>query len=198
MLVPACRWEGPGLRAAGCRTQQRGGPGLVPSAGASLQVGRARSSANRLEGGLQNDTCQHKCLHGRLVERDLQNGCCQFLCPQGESKLPPAPLGGPLRSPSVSYPDPLQLLPLGWDSEHVRLYVRPLRVESPFPIAIMLSHKQVLLAFKAKFSGGSSFWFRTSRMGSLMWGSNPSLLGKNLCYGDYPPVCGSPTWQGVS
>ena len=36
------------------------------------------------------------------------------------------------------------------------------------------------LAFKTKCSGGS-FWWQTPRMGSLMWGSELSLLWENFC-----------------
>ena len=53
--------------------------------------------------------------------------------------------------------------------------------------------KPCCLPFKARHSGVSSSWCRTSGMGSLMWGSDASLLGEKLCSCDYPPVCGSPT-----
>ena len=35
---------------------------------------------------------------------------------------------------------PFKLLPLYWNSEHVKLCMSPLRVESLFPIALWLSH----------------------------------------------------------
>ena len=41
--------------------------------------------------------------------------------------------------------------------------------------------------------GGSSSWCRTHGLRSTIWGSDPSLLGRNLCGCNYPLVCGSPT-----
>ena len=40
---------------------------------------------------------------------------------------------------------------------------------------------QALLAFKAKCSGGSSFWCQTPQLGSLPWSSELSVLREILC-----------------
>ena len=49
------------------------------------------------------------------------------------------------------------------------------------------------MAFKAKFFGGSSCHCQASRLGSLTWGSELSLLWENFCMQySYFPVCWSP------
>ena len=62
-----------------------------------------------------------------------------------------------------------------------RSYVPPLRVEFLFPPVLWNSCDQTLLAFKARFSGGSSSHCQTPRLGSLMWCWELSLLWENLC-----------------
>ena len=42
------------------------------------------------------------------------------------------------------------------------------------------SCNQALLAFKAKYSEGSSFWYQSPRVESLTWGSDLSFLWENL------------------
>ena len=66
-----------------------------------------------------------------------------------------------------------KLLPLHWNSEHVRFCVCPLKVESLCPTDFWISHMQALLAFKARRSGVLSCWCRTPGLGTLMWGSYP-------------------------
>ena len=57
----------------------------------------------------------------------------------------------------------------------------------PSPRAESLSHpvhgllQQAPLAFKARWSGGSSSWYLTFRLGSLAWDSELSLLWENFC-----------------
>ena len=65
-----------------------------------------------------------------------------------------------------------------------------------FPPALWDSQLYALLVFKAKCSGGSFSWHITHRLWSPPWGSDPSLLGENLCNGNIPLVCGLPT-QGM-
>ena len=50
----------------------------------------------------------------------------------------------------------------------------------------------VWIIYQSQASGGSSSWCRTHGLRSTIWGSDPSLLGRNLCGCNYP-VCGSPT-----
>ena len=65
------------------------------------------------------------------------------------------------------------------------------------PIRWMLAGLWPVLASKPRCSQGSSFWCRTSRLGSLMWDSDPSLLGKNLSNYDHLPLCQSSAWSVV-
>ena len=59
-----------------------------------------------------------------------------------------------------------------------------------FPSVLRNSSDQTSLAFKVRFSGGSSC-SQTPRLGSLTWGSEPSRLWKNFC--GYFPLCGAST-----
>ena len=73
-----------------------------------------------------------------------------------------------------------------------RLCMRTLRVESLFHLVLWKACDQTLLAFIVKFSGDSSFrcWTPGSRVGSLMWGSELSLL----CLNCFPPFEPSTLW----
>lgn len=58
------------------------------------------------------------------------------------------------------------------------------------------SCNQAMLVFKAEYSGGFSSWCQTSRLGSLTWASETTLLWGNLCdiiifqfVGHPPGVC---------
>ena len=55
------------------------------------------------------------------------------------------------------------------------------RVESVFPPVLLMSCNQILLAFKVWFCGNSSSHCRTPRLGSLTWGSEPSLQWVDFC-----------------
>ena len=61
------------------------------------------------------------------------------------------------------------------------LCVCPPRVESLFPPVLSKSCNQILLAFKVWFSRNSSSSCRTPSLGSLMWGSEPSLQCVDFC-----------------
>ena len=61
------------------------------------------------------------------------------------------------------------------------LCVCPPRVESLFPPVLSKSCNQIPLAFKVWFSGNSSSCCRTPRLGSLTWGSEPSLQWVDFC-----------------
>ena len=128
-----------------------------------------------------------------MEEQTSKNGCCKSLCPQGSPSGPPASPGG---SPRLASGFDIGFFQITASqsciSEWVRFCVRPLRVESFFSTALWLSCMQALLAFKARYSGGSSTWCRSPGLGSLMWGLNSLLLGEDLCICDYPLICGSP------
>ena len=64
---------------------------------------------------------------------------------------------------------------------HTLLCVCPPRVESLFPPVLLRSCNQILLAFKVWFSRNSSSCCQTPRLGSLTWGSEPSLQWVDFC-----------------
>ena len=61
------------------------------------------------------------------------------------------------------------------------LSVCPPRVESLCPPVLSKSCNQIPLAFKVWFSRNSSFRCQTPRLGSLTWGSEPSLQWIYFC-----------------
>ena len=64
---------------------------------------------------------------------------------------------------------------------HTLLCVCPPRVESLFPPVLLKSCNQIPLAFKVWFSRNSSSRCWTPRLGSLTWGSEPSLQWVDFC-----------------
>lgn len=88
-----------------------------------------------------------------VIEWGPQNSCCQCLC---SSCL--LPLQEALKDQQVGLAhDPFKWLPLHWDLECVRFWVCPL--ESLLPTALPPSLPyEAPLTFKARCSGGLSFW----------------------------------------
>ena len=72
---------------------------------AGLLVGGQASSANRVERGLQNGTCQSQYPCGRASS---SNFWCQYVCSQSELQLSPAALEGSPRSAKGSDPGSFQ------------------------------------------------------------------------------------------
>ena len=64
---------------------------------------------------------------------------------------------------------------------HTLLCVCPPRVESLFPPVLSKSCNPILPAFKVWFSRNSSSCCQSPRLGSLMWGSEPSLQWVDFC-----------------
>ena len=64
---------------------------------------------------------------------------------------------------------------------HTLLYVCPPRVGSLFPPVLSKSCNQIPLGFKVWFSKNSSSRCQTPRLGSLTWGSEPSLQWVDFC-----------------
>ena len=64
---------------------------------------------------------------------------------------------------------------------HTLLCVCPPRVESLFPPVLSKFCNQILLGFKVWFSRNSSSRCWTPRLGSLTWGSEPSLQWVDFC-----------------
>ena len=122
-----------------------------------------------------------------------QNGCQQHLCPQGELHLSPASLEGSPRPASGSDRVPFKLLLLHWVLECVRFSVHHFMNR----VSVSYSHMAFPCAsptgLQSQMFRGSSSRCRTPGIGSLMWGSDSSLLGENLCSCDYLPICGSPS-----
>ena len=65
---------------------------------------------------------------------------------------------------------------------HTLLCVCPPRVESLFPPVLSKSCNQFPLGFKVWFSRNFSSRCWTPRLGSLTWGSEPSLQGVDFCH----------------
>ena len=141
----------------------------------------------RLEGGFQNDACQHKCPCGRARFPK----CLLSVCLSPGSIPVASYLSGRLSKISkwvwprllsnyysVLIPEHVEILCVLFKS---RVYfLRP----SSSPV-----HKAPTPVFKARHSGGLFSQCRNPSLGSLMWGSNPLLLGENLCNCDYPLIC---------
>ena len=64
---------------------------------------------------------------------------------------------------------------------HTLFHVHPRRVGSLFLPVLSKSCNQFPLGFKVWFSRNSSSRFRTPRLGSLTWGSEPSLHWVDFC-----------------
>ena len=88
---------------------------------------------------------------------------------------------------------PMKSLLLLWVLVCVRPWVHPPWVEFFTPV-LWSSCTQAPLAFKAKYSGGSSSWCQTRRLGSLIWGSEFSLLWENFCDIIVLQFVGHPPW----
>ena len=115
----------------------------------------------------------------------LQEGSCQWVLPRTTiisvfvptaSHRHPAFAGdSPIwagRSGLGSYE--VTAFPLGW-------CMCPPRVEFLFPPVLWNSCDQTPLAFKGRFCGTSSSCCQTPGLGSLIWGSELSLLWENFC-----------------
>ena len=109
------------------------------------------------------------------------NFCCQCPCPHGETQPPPASAGDhPILAGSsglVSYGS-LLLFPGSWCTYY---FVCALQEWSLFPSDLWKSCSHIPLAFKVWFSGNSSSFCQTPRLGSFMWGSEPSLQWVDFC-----------------
>ena len=123
-----------------------------------------------------------------------QNCCCQCLCPCSEPQPPPTSTGdhpilagmsGPV-SYGVTAFFPCVLV-------HMRLCGHPPREEFLFPPIPWISSNQMPLASNARFSGDPSSLCPTPRLGSLMWGSELSLLWDKFWIYLFSSL-GLPTW----
>ena len=97
------------------------------------------------------------------------------LPPQQDTFTPVFP-GGPPRTAVRFDPDSYGDFVFPWDPVHVKVCVRLLRMASPFPPVPWSSCAQAPLAFNARCSGGSFSQCQIPTCGSLMWGSELSLL----------------------
>ena len=119
---------------------------------------------------------------GLMPMTTCQNCCCQCPSPCSEPQPLPSSTGDPPilagKSGLVSY-EVTTFSPGCWcTQDHV---LHPPIVEFLFPLILWNSYDQTLLAFKVRFSGGSSSPCQTPRFGSLTWGSALSLLWEKFC-----------------
>ena len=112
-----------------------------------------------------------------------QNFCCPCPCPCGEPQPAPASAGDPPtlagRSGSVSYGDTAPF-PGSWCTHYFVCALQEWSLWFPQSCQSLVIN-QILLAFKVWFSGNSSSRCRTPRLGSLTWGSEPSLHWVDFC-----------------
>ena len=97
------------------------------------------------------------------------------LPPQQATFTPVFP-GCPPRTAVRFDPDSYGDFALPWDPVHVKVCVRLLRMGSLFPPVLWSSCAQAPLAFNARCSRGSFSQCQIPTRGSLMWGSELSLL----------------------
>ena len=107
--------------------------------------------------------------------------CYQCPCPHSESQPLPASPGDPPRPAGRSGPGlyGVTAFSLGLGAHESLCVPSKSGVSvSPSPVKFLWSSPT---GFKAKCSGGSPSQCQTPRLGSLMWGSELSLLWENLC-----------------
>ena len=114
-----------------------------------------------------------------------QSCCCQCPCPRSEPQLPLASTGDPpiLAAKSGSFSYEVTVFSLGPGAHKILCAPSKSGVSvSPSPVEFLWSScDQTPLAFKARFSAGSSSLCHTPRLGSLMCDSRLSLLWENFC-----------------
>ena len=101
--------------------------------------------------------------------------------PSVRNSHPPASPGDSPRTTGRSGPGSCHLIAFALATSVYEILCAPFKSEvsiSPTPVGFP---KLAPLAFKAKCSGVSFSQCRTPRLGSLMWGSELSLLWENLC-----------------
>ena len=128
-----------------------------------------------------------------MVEQDCQNGDCQRLCPQDELQLPPASLGGSLRSAGGCDPGFFQITASAMGPGMCEILCAPCKS------GVSISHSPLaLLKLSPAGLQSQTFWGFVFLVQGLCTGyprvgSDPLLLGEELCSCNYPPICGSPT-----
>ena len=121
-------------------------------------------------------TCRETQLLMNIPESFASN-----VLPHNEPQSPPVFLGDPPRTAVRSDPDCYGTSALPWDPVHMKAYVCLSRMGSLFPPVPWSSCTQAPLAFNARCSGGSFSQCQIPTRGSLMWGSELSLLQVSLC-----------------
>ena len=96
--------------------------------------------------------------------------------PSQQATVSPVFPGCPPRTAARFDPESYGDFALPWDSVHVKVCVRLLRMGSPFPPVLWSSCAQAPLAFNARCSGGSFSQCQIPTHESLMCGSELSLL----------------------
>ena len=140
-----------------------------PSTGTCRLLSQARSQCRN--GNLQESSCQW------IFPGDSATA----VHPNRELKLTPTSPGNTPTPTVRSGPGFYGVTALPWVPVHMKPCVHPPSVECPFPPVLWGSCTQTLPPFRAKCPGGSCFQSQTSRLGSLTWSSELSLLWEKLC-----------------
>ena len=118
---------------------------------------------------------------GELTPMNSLWGLCQQCpCPDSQPQLPPASLGDPPKPAGRSGPGSYGVTALPWVPMQAKPCVRPPRVETVSPSPVELLHSSPT-GLQSQVLWGSSSPCQTPRLGSLVWGSELSLLWENLC-----------------
>ena len=105
----------------------------------------------------------------------------QCLCPQSEPCPTPASPGDLARLEGRCGPSSYEITAFSLFLVHVSFFCMPFKSKVSFPPILWSSCSQSLPAFKVNCSGGSSSLCQIPWLGGLTWGSELSVLWKNLC-----------------
>ena len=107
---------------------------------------------------------------------NIPKSFASYVLPPQQATFTPVFPGGPPRTAIRSDLDSYGDFALPWDPVHMKICVLLLRMGSPFPPVLWSSYTQAPLAFNDRCSRGSFSQCPIPTRGSLMWGSELSLL----------------------
>ena len=109
------------------------------------------------------------------------DSCCQYPSPSSEPLLNHASTGDPpTLAGSFGSISCGATAPFLWVFVHTGFCLCPSSLESLFSPVLWKSCNQILLGFKVRFPGDSQSLCWIPRLGSLMWGSEPSQQWENF------------------
>ena len=129
-----------------------------------------------------------------MEEWASKNGYCWCLCPQGQLHSPPTSPRGAPRLVGESDPGSCQITASVIGHRACEIFC------VLFKSGVSISHSPLAFlkvstaGFQSQLFGGFC-WYRNPRQGSSLMSSDPLLLREKLCNRNYPPICGSPTWE---